>query len=363
MPHSSPREEAQRRKQLWDLLAERDLEALLVTSRPNVRYLSGFTGSSGLLLLLAGRAVLVTDPRYEIQAHEEADCQVRVVRGPLLLAAAKLIAGAKVRHVAFERLHTSYDAWTLLHENLPARVELTPTAGLVEGLRMVKSPEEIARMRRSMETASEALDRAMKSVRPGLREFELAAELDHWMRKLGASQPAFETIMASGTRSALPHARPTDKRLKNQELLLVDFGAVRNGYVSDVTRMAYLGHPPAKVRRVYQAVLDAQLAAIAAVREGATCGSIDQAARRVLRAHGLDKAFVHSTGHGLGLEIHEPPRLGKGEQTHLRAGMAITIEPGVYLQGFGGIRIEDVVVVTPGGCEILSPSPKELKLI
>jgi len=363
MPHSSLREEGQRRERLWRRLTEGNLEALVVTSRANVRYLSGFTGSSGLLLFLAGRAVLVTDPRYEVQAHEEADSRVRIARGSLLLAAAKLIAAAKVRRVAFERLHTSYDAWTLLHENLPARVDLTPAAGLIESLRMVKSPEEIARMRRSMETAAEALDRAMRAVRPGLREFELAAELDHWMRKLGATQPAFETIMASGARSALPHARPTDKPLKNQELLLIDFGAVRNGYVSDVTRMAYLGRPPAKVLRVYRAVLDAQLAAIAAVREGATCGSIDQAARRALRAYGLDKAFVHSTGHGLGLEIHEPPRVGRREQTRLQAGMAITIEPGVYLQGFGGIRIEDVVVVTPSGCEILSPSPKELKLI
>jgi Xaa-Pro aminopeptidase len=179
------------------------------------------------------------------------------------------------------------------------------------------------------------------------------------MRRHGAEKASFDTIVAAGARSALVHAQPSAEPLGSDQLLLIDMGATRNGYVSDMTRTVFLGTPGRKVRKMYDSVLMAQLAGIAAVREGVTAEQVDRATRRVLRADGLDKAFVHSTGHGLGLEIHEPPRLGKKDQTRLRAGMTITIEPGVYVEGFGGIRIEDTVVVTAGGCEVLTPTTKE----
>jgi Xaa-Pro aminopeptidase len=183
------------------------------------------------------------------------------------------------------------------------------------------------------------------------------------MRRLGAEKPSFETIVASGERSALPHAHPTGAVLKSGQLLLIDMGAFQDGYASDMTRMLFLGTPGARVRRLYRAVLEAQLAAIDAVRPGVTSAHVDRQARKVLKAYKLDRAFVHSTGHGLGLEIHELPRIGKKDKTPLAAGMAITIEPGVYLEGFGGIRIEDTVVVTPTGCEVLTPTSKELRAI
>jgi Xaa-Pro aminopeptidase len=183
------------------------------------------------------------------------------------------------------------------------------------------------------------------------------------MRRLGADKPSFETIVAAGVRSALPHAQPTAARLSPGDLVVVDMGAFQDGYASDMTRMLSVGTPSAKVKRMYKAVLEAQLAAIDAVRPGAATASVDAAARRVLAGHGLDHVFIHSTGHGLGMEIHEPPRIGKRDRHRLRTGMAITIEPGAYIEGFGGVRIEDTVVVTESACEILTTTPKELRVI
>lgn len=225
---------------------------------------------------------------------------------------------------------------------------------------MVKSEDEIARIRKSVRTNSAAYERALKKARPGMRESELAAELDFQMRRLGAEAAAFETIVASGERTALPHARPTAARLENDQLLLIDMGASQDGYASDMTRVSHFGRPKQRIREMYRAVLEAQLAAIDRVRAGRPASDVDSAARKVLKSHQLDREFIHSTGHGLGLEIHEPPRLGKKETTRLEAGMVITIEPGVYVEGRGGIRIEDTVLVTESGCEILTPTPKEL---
>jgi Xaa-Pro aminopeptidase len=207
---------------------------------------------------------------------------------------------------------------------------------------------------------SRALDRALGKFRPGISESDLAAEIEYQMRRLGAEKPSFETIVASGARTALPHAQPTAERIGTNTLLLIDMGAFRNGYASDMTRTFHIGKTPAKTRRMYRALLESQLAAIDAVRPGVTAERVDRAARSVLKTHGLDGAFTHSTGHGLGLEIHEAPRLGRGDKTRLEAGMAITIEPGVYIENFGGIRIEDTVVLTSSGCEILTPTTKEL---
>ena len=229
--------------------------------------------------------------------------------------------------------------------------------------RSVKSEAEIALIEQSVRLNSQAYEKAMRRARPGMSEFELAAEFEYQMRRLGAEKPSFEPVIAAGPRSALPHARPTSNRLGKNQLLLVDVGASREGYASDMTRMAFLGKPGPKVKRLYQAVLEAQLAALDAVRPGVRAEQVDRAARQVLRAAGLGAAFVHSTGHGLGLEIHEPPRIGKRDRTVLAAGMTITVEPGVYLEGFGGVRIEDTVVVTGSGCRILTPTSKELLLL
>ena len=344
-------------------LGERKLDSLLVSFGPNLRYLSGFTGDNGVLLVLADRAILFTDPRYQIQARQETRCEVRIAKGPLTAAVLSAISRMGLRKIGYEPARMTCDVLEALQSKLPMKASLEAVKGWIEELRMVKSPAEIARIRRSVQTNSRAFEQAVSRVRPGMKEQDLAAELEYRMRRLGAEKPSFETIVAGGVRSALPHAQPTAAPLQRGELVVVDMGAIQDGYCSDMTRMLFLGSPGARVKRTYRAVLEAQLAALDAVRAGASTRSVDRAARQVLKGYGLDRAFVHSTGHGLGLEIHEPPRIGKLDKNKLAAGMAVTIEPGVYLEDFGGIRIEDTVVVTANGCEILTPTGKELRVI
>jgi len=340
-------------------------DALLVTAAENVRYLTGFTGTNGLVLLFRDREpVFFTDPRYAIQSAQEVPCRTVVVpKGGLIPAAAKLLKKVRAKAIGFDRVHLTFAAFEKLASELGGGAKLVPVDDLIARRRMVKAPEELAVIREAVLINSRAFEAALKAIKPGVTESRLAATIEDRMRRFGAEKPSFDTIVAAGARTALPHARPTDQRLQGNELVLVDMGALRHGYASDMTRTLYLGRPSPKVRRMYGAVLEAQLAGIAAVRPGATAEQVDRACRKVLKSHGLDKYFTHSTGHGLGLEIHEAPRLGKGDTTRLEAGMAITIEPGVYIEGFGGIRIEDTVAVTPNGCEVLTPTPKEFLTI
>lgn len=359
-----PTEFAARRQSVAEGLAARKLDAFLATFSPNLRYLTGFTGSNGNLLLTPSESILFTDPRYTIQAQSESgDCQVAIVKGPLVPALAAAIARRGLRRIGYEPARMTCDRYESLKSGLPMRASLLPVVGWIETLRMVKSPAEIERIRRSVRVNSRAFEQAAARLRPGAKEQDFAAALEYRMRRLGAEKPSFETIVAGGVRSALPHAQPTSAPLRAGDLVMVDMGAFVEGYASDMTRMLYLGRPDAKVKRAYQAVLEAQVAAIDAVRAGIPAGRVDRAARATLKAHGLDRAFVHATGHGLGLEIHEPPRIGAREKTPLRAGMTITVEPGVYLEGWGGIRIEDTVLVTETGCQILTPTGKALRTI
>jgi len=339
------------------------LDALLVTSLHNVRYLTGFTGSNGSVLLSGdGRATLFTDPRYTVQSGQQVNCRVRIVKGPLGAAVMQEIDRGAPRRVGFEQDNVTVAHLESMKKTLPVRTQLEPVAGVIERLRMVKDAGEIARIRASVTANSRALEDALKRFRAGMTESELAAEIDYRNRKLGAEAPAFDTIVAAGARAALPHARPGATKI-GPGILLIDMGAFRDGYASDMTRMAYVGPATPKYKRAYRAVLEAQLAAIDAVKPGATTGAVDRAARGTLKRHGLEREFVHSTGHGLGLEIHEQPRIGRKDKTKLEAGMAITVEPGIYMEGWGGIRIEDTVLVTPNGCEILTPTTKELREI
>ena len=348
-----------RRERLSALLPKIRAGAFIVTALPNVQYLSGFTGSNGALLLTPDRALLFTDPRYEIQAAQESDCEVKIAKQPLLKDLSSWVKRLRLKSVSFERNHISFEDHAQLKE-LTRHVRLMPAAGLVESLRMVKSPAEIAAIKASVQLNSSAFTQALRHFRTSMTEVDLAAEIEYRMRRLGAEGPAFESIVASGPRTALPHARPTSTPIQKDELLLMDVGAKVAGYASDMTRTLVVGRLDSKRRRMYRAVLESQLAAVDTVRPGVTCASVDRAARDVLRGFGMEHLFVHSTGHGLGLEIHERPRLGRKERTKLETGMVITIEPGVYQEGFGGIRIEDTVVVTTRGCDVLTPTGKQL---
>jgi Xaa-Pro aminopeptidase len=344
--------------------SELKIDALLVSALPNIRYLSGFTGDNGLLLVTPESQTLFTDPRFTIQASQECTCAIKIApKGPVDPYALDAIHRKKLKRVGFEATRMIYDVHRRLKEALPLGVTLKPIGPVIEQIRMIKSKEEIARIRLSVQTNSQAFEKTVQSIRPGVSESHIAAELEFQMRRLGAEKAAFETIVAAGPRSALPHARPGDRKVGVDELLLIDMGACQDGYMSDMTRMLFFGKLNTRIRDMYKAVLKAQLAAIAAVREGITSGQVDQKARQVLESEGLGKAFVHSTGHGLGLEIHEPPRVGRRDKTRLQAGMVITIEPGAYIRDFGGIRIEDTVLVTKNGCEILTPTSKELMVL
>lgn len=351
-----------RRSALLQHLAETRLGAILVTGLPNVRYLAGFTGSNAALLLTDDRAILFTDPRYQTQAAQESDCDVRIVKGPLTTEIAATVKRLRLKKIGFEQNRIGFAEHLQLTDALP-KVRLKPVMGAVEKLRQVKSDSEIATIRASVQLNSAALEEALRHFKPTMTEVDLAAEIEYRMRLLGADGTAFETIVASGERSALPHAHPGERPILANQLLLIDMGARVAGYCSDMTRTHAVGKLAPKARRMYRAVLESQLAAIDAVKPGATCTGVDRAARDVLRGYGLEQAFVHSTGHGLGLEIHEGPRVGRKDKTKLEPGMVITIEPGVYVERAGGVRIEDTVVVTATGCDILTPTTKELVVL
>jgi Xaa-Pro aminopeptidase len=349
--------EENRRELAVSLLEEPKLEALLVTNLHNVRYLTGFTGSNGAVLLSRTRpAILFTDPRYTVQSQQQVTCRVRIAKGPLTKSILRELDRGRVRRVGFEQDNLTVAQF----ESFKRKME--PVTGLIERLRVVKDSAEIEKIRASVLSNSAALEAALKRFSVGMKESAFAAEIDYQNRKLGAEAPSFDTIVAAGERAALPHAHPGPTQI-GPGMLLVDMGAFRDGYASDMTRMVHVGPATPKYKRTYRAVLEAQLAAIDTVKPGATTNTVDRAARSTLKQQGLEREFVHSTGHGLGLEIHELPRIGRKDKTKLEAGLAITIEPGVYIEGWGGIRIEDTVLVTPNGCEILTPTTKELREI
>jgi Xaa-Pro aminopeptidase len=360
--HEETSEQAFRRERLWPTLADYKVDAFLTTALPNLHYLTGFTGSNGALLLSEDRALLFTDPRYATQAPQQSDCEVKIATGQLTREIAKWTRRLKVKTLGFEQNRISFEEHGQLKTSLPG-VRLKPVIAAVENLRIVKSEAEIGTIKASVRLNSVALEQALEHFHPSMTEVDFAAEIEYRMRLLGADSTAFETIVASGARTALPHAHPTNHPVQANQLLLVDVGARVAGYASDMTRTYALGKLDAKIRRMYKAVLESQLAAIDAVKPGVSCAHVDRTAREILRRYGLDKLFVHSTGHGLGLEIHERPRVGKKERTQLQAGMAITIEPGVYQEGLSGIRIEDTVVVTAHGSEVLTTTGKELVVL
>jgi len=357
-----------RQKALEQTLFEHQLDALLVSHLPNIRYLCGFTGSAGVVWVNGGEVTLFTDGRYIQQAHEEVR-GAKLVIGPKapLTAAGEWIVRRRTSATARSVIGIEAEAMTVaarerLAAVLPKQVRLRPTPPLVERARMAKDEAEIAEIRTAVALGAGLFDRALQVIRPGVKEIEVAAEMEYGARKAGADAMSFETIIASGCRSALPHGRASAAVI-GQGFVVCDFGVILHGYCSDRTRTVHVGSATAEARRVYGSVLEAQQAAIATVRPGIAVEDVDRAARKVLRRSGLGKHFTHSTGHGVGLEIHEAPRVAKGQQEVLRPGMVITIEPGVYLPGHWGVRIEDMVVVTEQGCEVLTPTQKEFIVI
>jgi Xaa-Pro aminopeptidase len=336
---------------------------MLLTHAPDVRYLSGFTGSNGAVALAGGRAALFTDGRYTAQAKAETyGLRVVVDRKPAATLAVEWLVQQKVKRCIFDARQTTVSALESMRKAAPAglrRKFFLATDGLVARLRQVKDAGEIAKMRRAAALGCSLFEGVLQHVAAKATENEIAAQLEFAARMAGAEAMSFETILASGPRSALPHGRASRSKLPKSGFVTMDFGVVLGGYCSDMTRTVHLGKGSARELDVYHSVLEAQSAAIAAVAAGVSCGDVDKAARSVLRKSKLAKWFSHSTGHGVGLEIHEEPRIAAKQEQKLEAGMVITIEPGVYLPGEFGVRIEDMVLVTSRGCEVLTAaSPK-----
>ena len=350
-----------RRHSLTASFSDAKIDTLLITSPANWYYLTGFTGESGALVASRKGASLITDGRFMAQGRAEAP-GIRIVehKGALFEAVGQFLKDSGARRVGFDTTQVTVGQLQGLRKAAGSRVRWVPAPGRVESLRMRKNAAELVQIRLAAILASEVVQGAINLLKPGIREFEVGAEIEYQMRKRGASGPAFETIVAFGERAALPHARPTAKRLRKNELVVLDLGVILGHYCSDITRTVYVGRAPKRIRTWYQAVLEAQKAAIAAAKSGAACEDVDGAARQVLAGYRLDHLFVHSTGHGLGLEVHEDPRVARGQKKCLEPGNVITIEPGVYSAGIGGIRIEDDVAVHAGRTEVLTRAPRDL---
>ena len=342
------------------------VDGVLITHLPDIRYLSGFTGSSAALVMSGGRAVLFTDGRYIAQAKAEAvGTRVSIAKKPAVVAACEWLAETGVRRCGFDALHTTVAGLETMRKAVPAAGAAKSRRGMfvamepiVARLREVKDEDEIARLRSAAAVGCELFEGMLTYLEAGLTELEVAATLEYAARLAGAEGMSFETIVASGPRSALPHGHATAAKLPRRGFVTLDFGVILDGYLSDMTRTVHLGKAMPGERDVYDFVLEAQEAAVAAMAPGVTAGEVDEAARRVLRRVKLDRYFSHSTGHGVGLEIHEGPRLAAKQTQVLEQGMVITIEPGVYMPGKFGVRIEDMVLVTAAGGEVLTPSVK-----
>jgi Xaa-Pro aminopeptidase len=357
-----------RQKNLRGRLASCRLDAVLISHLPNLRYLCGFTGSAGLLLVEESGSVFVTDVRYATQSREEVEgAGVVIARKALASALAERLAGMRKKsnqwRIGIEADHLTVAENKRLRDLMPRWVQLRSAPPLVERARLVKDAAELARIRAAVELGGRLFDRALEVIRPGVKENEVAAEMEYAARRAGAEEMAFPTIIASGARSALPHGRASSQAIAKGGFVVCDFGVILAGYCSDQTRTVWVGDPTEPARRAYDAVKQAQLSAIESVRPGCSVAQVDAAARKVLRGAGLGRYFTHSTGHGVGLEIHEAPRVAAGQDEVLQPGMVITIEPGAYFPGKWGVRIEDVVAVTAQGCEVLTPTRKDFLAI
>jgi len=351
-----------RLNKLRSQLATKGLDALLVSQAENRRYLSGFTGSAGFLLISQQKAILATDFRYVEQAQVQAPgFEVVQIQGDIAKWFPGLIAELQARKLGFEGKSISFSTYKELTDainNIKIKISLIPTEGLVESLRAVKDKEELRLVEKAADLADAALEYIIPRIKPGALEKEVAWEIESFLRQNGSESVPFELIVASGPNSAMPHARPTDRAIRQGEPVVIDIGATVDGYTSDMTRTICLGNGDNMFNKVYDIVLGAQLTAMATLQAGMTGEQADRLARIVIEQAGYKDAFGHGLGHGVGLATHEEPRLGKSSIDILAEGMVFTIEPGIYISDWGGVRIEDMVVLEEGKVRPLTKAKK-----
>lgn len=348
---------------LREKLKEKNIEAFLVTKKENVRYLSQFTGTAGKLLITENDSVFITDFRYLDQAEEQTDgCVIEEISSNFIEGFAELLKRKKIRNLSFESQDINFKMYQQLKEKLDLD-SLNPVEAVVEKLRMIKDQSEIEKINKAVKIADQGFEFLLEFIEPGKSEREVALELEFFMKRQGGEKNAFDFIVASGKRGALPHGVASNKKIEKGDLVTIDFGTVYQGYHSDITRTIAVGEPGAELKEIYNIVLEAQQKVIADIKAGMSCVEVDKIARDMIAAAGYKENFGHGLGHGLGLEIHEGPRVSYSSEDSLKAGMVVTDEPGIYVSGLGGVRIEDDLIITESGCEVLNSAPKELIIL
>ena len=342
-----------------DILKQKNIEAIVVTSPENLYYFSGFTGGEGLLVFTPEKKYIIVDGRYTIQAKEQTK-DFEVIQYNVLPY--KIIADMGFDKIGFEDKTISYNDFKMMSRAMPAVTTIGVSDELNE-YRKVKTEEECKIIRRAEQIGDMAFEHILPFIKPGITEREIALELEFFMKKQGASALSFDTIVAVGPRSALPHANLTDTKVEEGKVVLMDYGCVYNGYCSDMTRTVAVGYADDKTKNIYDTVLKAQLTALDTIKAGVANRDVDKAARDIIEDAGYGKTFTHSLGHGVGLEIHEQPNLSPRSEEILKSGNVVSVEPGIYVEGFCGVRIEDVVLVTPDGYENFTHSPKDLIIL
>jgi len=349
-----------RMEKLRKKMAEKGFDAALITKRENYMYLSGFTGTSAFLIITQHDAVLVTDFRYDEQATRQAPYyEVVKYQGSLTATLEKQIKSKNIQVLGFEESAISYERYVAFKEQLGVK-EFVPLKGIIENLRVKKDKNEIDTIQKAVKIADNAFKHILGYIKPGVTEVEIAAEIEYFMKKQGATGVSFETIVASGKRSSMPHGVASDKKLEMGDAITIDYGALYNGYCSDITRTVFLGKPDEELKRIYNIVLDAQLRSIEGACKGVAGLQVDMIAREAISAAGYGQNFGHGLGHGVGLEIHEEPRLSPSGSVVLDNGMVVTVEPGIYIAGLGGVRIEDIIVISDDKPINLTGASKEL---
>ncbi len=354
---------SKRKESVYEILQNKSLDAILITSSENCYYLSGFTGTAGVIVITGERDYFITDFRYLEQAGEQVSgCEIKEISRNKEEKLAEFLTDLNISSLGFEDDHVSYEYYHKMID-LCEDITFVPLKGSVKDLRLIKEPEEIENIKKAVEITERAFDKLLDYIEPGRTEKELAAELEYLLRKEGGEKPAFDFIVASGKRSSLPHGVASDKKVARGEFITFDFGTHYNNYCSDMTRTVILGKPDEKQREVYEIVLQAHRQVSNNLRAGMSGVEADAIAREIITEAGYGDNFGHGLGHGIGIEIHEAPKLSTQSEDTLKPGMVVTNEPGIYISDWGGVRIEDDLLVEEDGCAVLNSSSKELIIL
>ncbi len=343
-------------------LGELGADVFYITHIPNIRYLTGFSGSSAFVLITKDKNYFITDFRYKKQSAEQVKGFEICVNYQATDEIKKIFESNGIKTAAFESTHVTVSQLDKLNETFPA-VSFIPASEKIEYLTMVKTDDEVAKLKRAIEITDKTFEKILSIIKPGMSERDVSAEITYWHKKFGADKDSFDPIVASGWRGALPHGVATDKIIEKGEMVTLDFGCVSNGFCSDLTRTISMGEPKDELKNIYNIVSQAQLKAIDACKSGAATKEIDLVARDYIGSFGYADNFGHGLGHGLGIEVHEIPSVSQRMDLKLAEGTVVTIEPGIYVEGLGGVRIEDDVLIKNGGCEVLNKAPKNLLII